>query len=302
MTARLRRRHGRPRTGPARRRAARLGDDPGDRLPDRGPDRLGPRLPGERRRLLPRAQLRRLREALQSRSRRDGSGRGGGHRFAQGGSARLRALEGPQGGRGHLLGLALGPGPARLAHRVLGDVGEGARPRLRDPRRRHRPRLPAPRERDRADRGRRGASRSPRSGCTTAWCSSTRRRCRSPSATSSSSRRPSSATAAQTVVAYLISGHYRQPLAFSDEQLAGGRGSGRADPQLPPRRPVGRAGRVPAREAPGVPRCAGRRLQHPAGLRGPLRDRRRGEQARADRRPRGPGGAASPARARFTAR
>ena len=48
---------------------------------------------------------------------------------------------------------------------------------------------------------------------------STRRRCRSRSATSSSSRRRSSATAPQTVVAYLVSGHYRQPLAFSDEQL-----------------------------------------------------------------------------------
>ena len=55
---------------------------------------------------------------------------------AQGGPARLRALEGAQGRRGHRLGLALGRGAARLAHRVLGDGREAARPRLRDPRRR----------------------------------------------------------------------------------------------------------------------------------------------------------------------
>ncbi len=45
------------------------------------------------------------------------------------------------------VGLALGAGAAGLAHRVLGDGGEAARPGLRDPRRRARPRLPAPRER-----------------------------------------------------------------------------------------------------------------------------------------------------------
>ena len=66
---------------------------------------------------------------------------------AQGGSARLRALEGEQAGRGHLVGVAVGSGPARLAHRVLGDGGAAARADVRDPRRRARPRLPAPRER-----------------------------------------------------------------------------------------------------------------------------------------------------------
>ena len=39
--------------------------------------------------------------------------------------------------------------PARLAHRMLGDVMEASRRDLRHPRRRHRPRVPAPRERDR---------------------------------------------------------------------------------------------------------------------------------------------------------
>ena len=74
-------------------------------------------------------------------------GRGGG---AEGGSARLRALEVAQGGRGHVVGLAVGPRPAGLAHRVLGDGRGAPRAGFRDPRRRARPDLPAPRERGRA--------------------------------------------------------------------------------------------------------------------------------------------------------
>ena len=140
--------------GPPGLRAARDRDDRADRGPDLGPDRGRPRLRGGGGRLLPRSQLRRLRQALQPRSRADGPGRGGRHRLAEGGPARLRALEGDQGGRGHLLGLALGQGAARVAHRVLGDGRGRARPGLRDPRRRHRPRLPASRERGRPDRGR----------------------------------------------------------------------------------------------------------------------------------------------------
>ena len=46
--------------------------------------------------------------------------------------------------------VALGPRPAGLAHRVLGDGGGGVRAGVRDPRRRARPRLPASRERARA--------------------------------------------------------------------------------------------------------------------------------------------------------
>ncbi len=52
---------------------------------------------------------------------------GRGPRRAGGGqalAARLRAVEGEQAGRGRLVGLALGPRPARLAHRVLGDGDE----------------------------------------------------------------------------------------------------------------------------------------------------------------------------------
>ena len=138
-----------------------------------------------------------LRKALQPRPRRDGPGRGGRHRLPQGGPARLRPLEGPQGGRGHRLGVALGRGPARLAHRVLGDGGEassgtdfaihGGGIDLVFP---HHENEIAQTE---AARGVPLAG----SGCTTGWSRSTRRRCRSRSATSSSSPRRSTATAAR---------------------------------------------------------------------------------------------------------
>ena len=88
-----------------------------------------------------------------------GPGRGGGILEPQGGAPRLRPLESDQGGRGHQLGVALGPGAARLAHRVLGDGRAGAGRLVRRPRRRLGPRLPPPRERDRPVRVGRAALR-----------------------------------------------------------------------------------------------------------------------------------------------
>ena len=77
------------------------------------------------------------------------------------------------------LGLALGPRPAGLAHRVLGHERALSRPGLRHPRRRPRPDLPAPRERDRPVALRpRHRRRWPLSGCTTASSRSRARRCR----------------------------------------------------------------------------------------------------------------------------
>ena len=49
------------------------------------------------------------------------------------------------------LGLALGPRPAGLAHRMLGDDRGASGRDDRHPRRRPRPHLPAPRERDRPE-------------------------------------------------------------------------------------------------------------------------------------------------------
>ena len=181
---------------PARRRAAGDRDDRRDRRPDRRAGRVGPRLRVRRRRLLPRPQLRGLRQALQPPPRGHGPGRGGGLGLAQGGPARLRPLEGAQGGRGHQLGLALGPRAARLAHRVLGDGRAGAGRRLRDPRRRLGPGLPPPRERDRPVGGGRAPLRA-RSGCTTGWSRPAPRRCRNRRATSFSSRRRWTGTGAR---------------------------------------------------------------------------------------------------------
>ena len=99
-----------------------------------------------RRRLLPRRELPGVRPAVGPASRSGRAGRGA--ERAEGGPARLRALEGQQArDRGHVVGLALGPRPAGLAHRVLRDGRGDLRPGVRDPRRRPRSRLPPPRER-----------------------------------------------------------------------------------------------------------------------------------------------------------
>ena len=176
--------HERPRPRPARLRAPRDGTIPEhvaiiEQLIDA---RL--RLRGRRRRLLPRLALPRVRAAVRPAARQ---GRGAGAEPAQGGPARLRALEGEQAGRGHLVGLAVGQGPAGLAHRVLGDEREAPRDGVRGARRRARSRLPAPRERARAVPCAR-PPRSRRSGCTTGCSASAARRCTSRSGTRSRSR------------------------------------------------------------------------------------------------------------------
>ena len=135
---------------------------------------------------------------------------------AQGGSARLRALEGEQAGGGHGVGLALGTRAAGLAHRVLGHGGEAARARVRDPRRGARPRLPAPRERVRAV-ARRAATSSRGSGCTTACFASPARRCRSRSATSRRSREVLDRWGRETLLLFFLTAHWRSPIDFSDE-------------------------------------------------------------------------------------
>ena len=139
--------------------------------------------------------LPRLRRALAARRRPDGPGRGRRGRDPEGGPARLRALEGVEGGRGHLLGRALGPRPAGLAHRVLGDGRGAAGRRVRHPRRRHRPRLPAPRERGGADAGRARQAAGPDLDAQRDARARRRRRWPSPSATSAGSARCSTTSA-----------------------------------------------------------------------------------------------------------
>ena len=261
----LHRRHRRARARAAGRRAEGRRDGRPDRRPDPGAGRPGRRLSGRRgRRLLPRRLVRRLREALEPRARGHAAGRGRRRpRRHQGGAAGLRALEGPQGGRGHLVAVAVGRGPARLAHRVLGDGRGDPGRRLRHPRRRRRPGLPAPRERDRPDRGRARTSRSRGSGCTTAWSGSRARRWPSRWATSACCTRRSTRVGRDTLVMYFVSGHYRQPLVYNEDALADARGVGRADARLraaarPGRRRAGRGGRLRG----ALLRRAGRRLQH----------------------------------------
>ena len=136
----------------------------------------GPRLPRGRRRLLPRAELRRYGK-LSNRPLEDmQQGEGDDAAALKENPQDFALWKGAQGGRGHRLALAVGRGAPGLAHRVLGDGRGGAGHRLRDPRRRLRPGLSPPRERDRPDRGGARASRWPASGCTTAWCASRARR------------------------------------------------------------------------------------------------------------------------------
>ena len=124
-----------------------------------------------------------------------------------------------QGGRGQRLAVALGRGAARLAHRVLGDGGEGARPRLRDPRRRLGPDLPPPRERAGPERGARAGCRSP-----AIWMHNGMVQLDAEKMSKSVGNIFQLSEALdrygpEAVVAYLGSGHYRQPLAFSDDLL-----------------------------------------------------------------------------------
>mgnify|MGYP003693728451 CR=1 FL=1 len=138
-----------------------------DRRAHRDAARARPRLPHRRRLdLLPDRVVARLRAAGPPRpgaaaGRRARRGR----RIRQGRRPRLRAVEGPQARRA-VVGDGDRPGPARLAHRVLGDEHGAPRAVVRHPHRRRRPDLPAPRGRDRPERGRDRPDRSSRRGCT----------------------------------------------------------------------------------------------------------------------------------------
>ena len=183
--------------------------------------------------------------------------------------------------------VAVGPRPAGLAHRVLGDGRGDPRRRLRHPRRRLRPGLPAPRERDRADRGR--ARRAARADLDAQRDGPARRarRWRSRSATSARCTRRSTRVGRDALVMYFVAGHYRQPLAFSR-----GARSSRPRRAVERIRDAGAAARSPGalarrswrRYAERVLRRARRRLQHARGARGAVRLGARGEPAPRRRR------------------
>ena len=81
-------------------------------------------------------EVRGLRQALQKRHRRAGVRRPDRHQRGQGRSAGLRPLEGQQGAGRDRVGEPLGHGPSRLAHRVLRHVQEAPGRHHRHPRRR----------------------------------------------------------------------------------------------------------------------------------------------------------------------
>ncbi len=142
-----------------RRRAAGQRDHPRDHRPRLPAHRRGPRLRGAGQRLLSRAQLPRVRQAVQAahrRARRRDASRG---RAGQRRPARLRVWKAAKPGEATILGQPMGQGPPGLAHRMLGHGPALPGGRLRHPRRRPRPDLPPPRERDRPGRGRRPALR-----------------------------------------------------------------------------------------------------------------------------------------------
>ena len=194
---------------------------PGDRPLHRGARRRRLRVPGRRRRLLPDRLVSRLRRALRPARHRGRAQpvRGGGAERAEGGSARLRALEGAQGGRGHVVGLALGARPAGLAHRVLGDGRGAARPG------RSRSTAAGSTSSSRTTRTSWPSralwgTTSRRSGRTTACSASPARRCPSRSATSSRSARRSTTWGRETVLLFFLTAHWSKPIDFSEETMA----------------------------------------------------------------------------------
>ena len=101
------------------------------------------------------------------------------------------------------------------------------------------------------------------------------------------------------VVAYLASGHYRQPLAFSDEQLQDAARRLERIRNYLRDAPSGDPDPFVTEKRQAFLDALADDFNTPAGVRLPLRDHRRGEQAPALRCPAGAGGAALPARARI---
>ena len=153
---------------------------------------------------------------------RPGPGRGAGAEPAQGGPARLRALEGEQAGRGHVVGLAVGARPARAgtssarrwprscSGRCSRSTAAGSTSSSRTTRTSSRSRV-------------RSATSSRGSGCTTGCSGSSARRCRSRSATSLTIREALDEWGRETLLLFFLTAHWRKPIDFSEETLRGAR-------------------------------------------------------------------------------
>ena len=235
---------------------------PADRRVHRAAGRARLRLPGRRRRLLPRRALPRVRapvgqrpeqmveEPSRTRCKED--------------AARLRALEGEQARRGHLVGLAVGPRPARLAHRVLGDGRAAARAR--------RSRSTAagstsssPTTRTSSRSRARSAIPSRRSGRTTGCSELTGEKMSKSVGNIATLREVLDELGARDAARLLP----RRPLAQADRLLRRDDGAGRGAGRGAARR-VPRSHPQPAPPRPGMrfARRARRRLQHARGARG----------------------------------
>ena len=177
-------------------------------------------------------------------------------------------MEGAQGGRGHGVARALGRGPPGLAHRVLGDGRAAARaPTSRSTAAART--WCSPTTRTRSPRPRpRAASRSPGSGCTTAWCRWATEKMAKSVGNIRLLHEALDEYGRDALIMYFVGGHYRQPIAFSAEALEE---AGRSVERV--RELCRRLDRT--RPRPGGPRRlrrallrrAGRRLQHPGGAR-----------------------------------
>ena len=203
-----------------------------------------------------------------------------------------------EGGRGHLLGLALGPRagragtssarrwPRRCWASSSTSTAAASTSSSRTTRTRRRRRWP------------RAGSRWPGSGCTTGCSSSAREKMAKSVGNIRGLGEVLDAVGGEVLVLFFSSGHYRQPLAFSEERLEDAQRVRRADPRggaAAGRRPVaGGAGAVPGR----VLRRAAQRLQHGRGAGLAVRLDSRGEPLRGAGRRRAPARDARRARAR----
>ena len=153
--------------------------------------------------------------------------------------------------------LALGRGPAGLAHRVLGD-GRGD-PRASTSRSTAAaPTSSSPTTRTRSPRPRPpAASRWPGSGCTTAWCEMGAEKMAKSVGNIRLLHGALDEYGRDAVVMWFVGGHYRQPLAFSADALDGGGGrrasAARAGPPARPGAAPADDGSTRSRSASSTP-------------------------------------------------